>query len=435
MQILIGITLTLFLSVIVIVSYRRTKDVFSPLVFFGFFQILRYCTGLFYKKEEMGVVFDESDLLRFFAIESLAIWSVLLGYYIHQRYFYHPSIVYEERFQKQQRQIPGWVVFVVYLIGVLGRIRGILAFGGLGYVLNNTRLVYLSGNVGSGYSSLLDQLMIVGIIMQMKRISDMSIIKNSKRNYAYFSLFIMISLSMTSYLIYSRRSPALELLMIVIFAYNYLIKPIKFREILRPRTLFIIFAIIAIIVIMPAIRQGENAVFKISNVLDEFSYLGRDIGDYKYFSQNEKWLGKSYSSLFLAPIPSAIYENKPPVDDGMYLYNILRGISVTPPMPVKSIPYYNSYPFSTQGILYANFGIVGVIFGEVLMGFIYARTYKKLINTRSDFMVIAYQLVIYQLELSSLSIVQTLIPLIVSFAVYKLITGFKIYKVRYNNSV
>ena len=434
MQILIGVTLTAFLVFIVIVSYRRTKDVFSPLVFFGFFQILRYCTGLFYKTEEMGVRFEDDNLLRFFFIESIAIWSLLIGYYIHQKYFYHPSIVYEEKFQKQQRQIPGWVIFLVYLVGLSGRIRGIVSYGGLGFVLGNTRQVYLSGNVGSGYSSLLDQLMIVGIIMQMKRISGLENANSLKRIISYFLLLIMIGISMGSYLIYSRRSPALELLMLVIFAYNYLIKGIRIKDAIKPRTILIFIAIISIIVVMPAIRQGQNAVFRATNILDEFSYLGRDIGSYEYFSQNEKWFGKSYTSLIFAPIPSALYENKPPVDDGMYLYNILRGNAITPPVPVNNIAFYNSYPFSTQGILYANFGVLGVIIGELLMGFLYARTYKKLLNTRSDFMVIAYQLVIYQLELSSLSIVQTLIPLIVSFIVYKVVTGFKIYKVRVNYS-
>lgn len=432
MAIVFGVLLITLLLLIMFTSYRRYRDVFSPMFFYALFQLLRYVPGILTKEREMGVSFTTDNLTRFFIIEVIAVLSVRLGFYIHNHYFYHKSIIYVEKNRKPDGRVPHYLIILIYLIGLYGRIRVILAAGGLRYVLGNTREVYLSSGAGSGYTSLLEQLMLVGIIMQIKMISDIPKNLSVNRTKNYILLMIMIALSMMSYLIYSRRSPALELLMFVVFAYHYLIKEIRIADIIKPRVLMLMAAIIAIVVVMPSIRSGNTAslsLFKASSVFDEFSYLGRDVGCYEYFSNHEKWLGKSYINLLMAPIPSALMVNKPPVDDGLYLCNIIHGYEVAPPMPASQLPFYNSYPFSTQGILYANFGIIGVIIGEIIMGAIYGRVYKMLRNTRSDYMVIAFQLVIYQLELSTLSIVQTLIPLLITFFAYKLFKGFKLCKV------
>lgn len=431
MGVLFGLILLGILSIVFFVSYWNNRDLFSPLCFFSLFQALRYIPGLLWKDKEMEVSFTDSNLARFFIVELVAIFSVCLGYYLHNHFFYRRNVKYVEKNRGKKENAPLLLIIIIYLIGLYGRLRLIISSGGLLFIINNTHRAYIDSGAGSGYTSMLEQLMLVGIIMQIRYISCIPKENRYKRVINSIICIVMMALSMGSYLIYSRRSPALELLMIAVFAYNYLIREIRIRDIIKPKVLLVVLTVFLIVVIMPYIRSGSSisiSTVKEASVFNEFSYLGRDVGCYEHFSQNDKWYGKSYINLLTSPIPSAIMENKPPVDDGMYLCNILRGYDVAPPAPVSQLPVYSSYPFSTQGIMYANFGIFGVLFGELIMGAIYGRIYKILRNTKSEYMVIVFQLVIYQLELSTLSIVQTLIPLLTTYVAFKFFKGIRIAK-------
>ena len=70
--------------------------------------------------------------------------------------------------------------------------------------------------------------------------------------------------------------------------------------------------------------------------------------------------------------------------------------------------------------MYANFGIFGIIFGAILLGYIYELTYRILIDSKyNSFMIIIYQIVIYKFALSSKNIVQSAIMMVLVLLIYK----------------
>ena len=106
--------------------------------------------------------------------------------------------------------------------------------------------------------------------------------------------------------------------------------------------------------------------------------------------------------------------DKPPVDDGMYLYSIANGRDgLLPPMPVHELDG-SSWPLETVGAMYANFGSLGVLIGMWLVGIIIGSVYNKMIKTNYSFLfVIFYTLMLFTFELSSLRIVQLVMAFVI----------------------
>ena len=155
-------------------------------------------------------------------------------------------------------------------------------------------------------------------------------------------------------------------------------------------------------------QKGWN---HISDVFVELSYTSRDAFVYDNYDTANFWYGANMKNLLLSPIPKVWAPWKPPVDDGMYLANAVIGYAVKP--PAVDLPWNNSYPLSTPAGLFINFGVLGLIFGSVLLGWLYGWVFKILKDSGYDIiMIIIYQLIIYQFEISSLSIVQTLTPMV-----------------------
>lgn len=410
-----GVVLGISLIAIFCISYKRDKDIFSPLCFFSFYQFIQYVPSLLLATEEDNYSGETGKLLLFFAIESAFILSVCFGVLAFRKKGKQSSRPFDKT-----KVIPLWVVVLLFSISVINTLKSIFSAGGFAYVISNPQAAYRKIVSGSGLSSIIGSLSLVSVLMQIYRISFF--LKNNKRKIKVnvFILIGMVAVSMASTLIFSRRAPALEVLLYALFGFHYLVRRIRIKDFFKPIILFILVAVALIIVVMPALRQGVNYSFNIKSLFTELNMLDRDAETYSYFKTNDFWLGKSYVGLFTAFIPSVIFPNKYPVDDGMYLCNILNGYSVTPPVPTSELPFYSSYPFSSPGALYANFSIVGVIIGGFVLGCIYSRVYYKLNTKKNYFYVLFYVLIIYQFEMTSLGIVQALIPLVVAFVVYKL---------------
>lgn len=90
-----------------------------------------------------------------------------------------------------------------------------------------------------------------------------------------------------------------------------------------------------------------------------------------HFSERNLWQGESWFDLKYLLCPVSICQNKPPIDDGVYLYNISLGYKTFPGTAVSDL-YASSYPFETWSIFYANFGIIGVALGGFLIGLLLA---------------------------------------------------------------
>lgn len=95
----------------------------------------------------------------------------------------------------------------------------------------------------------------------------------------------------------------------------------------------------------------------------------------KHFDTSNFWLGASFRDLVYFPCPVSFCVNKPPMDEGVYLYNISLYGSVTPGTPISELQV-SSLPFETWSIWYANFGSIGVGIGGFLQGLVLGYVYR-----------------------------------------------------------
>ena len=426
MRILFGIFLGVLLLFVFIRGYKESKDLFSPLCIFSLFQFIRYVPHLIAANDDSFISLNDRNLLPTFFLECMFVVSTVSGYELFKKrnnaHFSKKSV--------QNIEIPLIIIIVVFLIGLLSRFYLIHSIGGLSYVLNNMGSAYYDyAHNSSGYVVAIGYLMTLAILMLIHKIS---LHKKNRLPY-YILLMAMLALSMLSYFVYSSRSPALEILMITVFGYHYLIKRITFKTLVQPWFLLLLLAIVIVVCILPSLRQSSsgNSTISLSNVdwakeissnvqniFNEFSVVERDTFVYQYVDYSKLWLGTNFLNLFVAIVPSSIYINKPCIDDGNYLANIIHGVEVWPNMGRNDLPIKYSMPFSTPSCMYINFGFLGIVFGGFVLGIVFDKAYSILKKDVNPFTIFFYQLIVYQLELTTLSISQTLVPIAVSLIAY-----------------
>ncbi len=413
MRVFCGFVLLLILIAISINGYNRKKDFLCPEIFYSFFIAIRYLPGIIYIQEWGFIEIDQNSVMLTTLIQSLATILVAFGIHVGSQYTLgapEKYITYKERIDKRQRGI------ILYIVGMASNLLAIISTGGIIAVIENVQ----TAQVGNGNSYLMSFAFfaVIGLCIIMKCNKD-----KGKRPLNPF-VVIMFLVYAALYIIQTRRSPVLEAVMILIFFYHYSIKPIPIQKLFKPRNIILIIFALVFIIIMPTFRTTEGfsnfslgesiekGFSSISHVLEEFCYTARDGFIYKNYNWNNFWYGRSLINLVCAPIPSKLLGAKPVVDDGMYLANAVVGTMVTP--PANDFTWENSYPISATGTMYINFGIIGVIFGSLLLGLLYGSVYRIMKKNHGDFLFpIIYQLIIYQYEVSVLSTVQTLMPLLI----------------------
>ena len=227
------------------------------------------------------------------------------------------------------------------------------------------------------------------------------------------------------------RKALLILLIEALLLYHYCVSKINIRKIIRFKYIFGMVAIYFFFILMSKfrtegafesflrdpilfIKQSNSGI--LSTIRSE-SYVAYYMAVIEYFKTHDLWLGKSFLGLLTAIIPSSIFPGKPPVDDGTYLYSIcMERIDIIPPMPFRELNG-SSFPLETFGSMYANFGIIGLFLGMIVLGGTYGYFYRKMKkNSYSLFSVIIYIQAIFTFHLSTLRIFQ-LFEMIVVFGV------------------
>ena len=427
MRILFGIILGIILFVLFRSGYKRQRDLFSPLCFFALFQFVRYVPIMIFNSDDVFfITLTDKTLLPTFCFEMLFIFSVFLGYSFFKKRNNKLNNDFASRKKTitQYIDVPLSVILIVFLIGFASRLYIIFNSGGILYVLRNMGNAYKSlSSDSNGYILAIGNLMTLSILMLIYKIAF-----SKKKKVLIVILLIMIALGMLSFLVYSSRSPALEMLVVVIFGYHYLIKRIKVGSFFKPKALLIILLAATIIVLLPVLRKMSSGyssldyqnleldidVFdSIGSVFEELSTVKIDTYVYNHFNSSNYWYGANFLNLFVAWIPSSIFRNKPCLDDGVYLCNLLYGYNFSPNTGRNDLIETYSWPFTTPSCMYACFGFIGILIGGIILGIIYRKTYKLTMKKTNPFTVFLYFLIIYQLEFSTLSISQTLIPMVV----------------------
>ena len=108
-------------------------------------------------------------------------------------------------------------------------------------------------------------------------------------------------------------------------------------------------------------------------------------------------------------IPSSIFINKPPIDDGFYLMNLIHGNVLGPNSGRNNIDLtIGSLPFTSQGLGYANFGILGIIIVGFLTGCLYKIIYERTIKRNNTLDTLIYFYVMYIFGFTPLLIQNTI---------------------------
>lgn len=112
----------------------------------------------------------------------------------------------------------------------------------------------------------------------------------------------------------------------------------------------------------------SDSLNNIFNFFQRFSELDRSLMIYSIFDSSNYWYGASFKDILYAPIPRSIYPDKPPIDEGVYIYNIAHGNIVSPTTSPQKMTAVG-WPPNTITNMYINFGYIGVPIGGIIFGY------------------------------------------------------------------
>lgn len=298
------------------------------------------------------------------------------------------------------------VSFFLYLVSVLGGFEKVLLES------------YVDPDFLSGYGHII---LFVNSCLFLSAISLMKYMSYNRIHKAliiliYIGYFIMLS-------IFGGRSNFVLLILVTFFSlsiFNDKFRIFSFKNVIFGSILLIYF------IIAPALR-GENILSKNIEYFDIIfdnlillskgnEYVNIQLSILGYFDYTNLWLGSSYMDLFYSFLPSSMYNDKPPVEEGVYYFNIIKGHVHSPPFPARKMILVG-WPPGTMGVMFSNFHVVGIILGYFILGRIYKLVYSLMINSNFNItLVYLYLFVLLKFELTNHYIFHT-ISLILSLSV------------------
>lgn len=415
MEIIGLIIFTFTLVAIGLYSYRAKKDVFHPITFTSIFLFVTNIPFLFIILNDKKII--DYRIMNFVTADELSKSVGTLSILMALGFIAFTFGVYSSK--KSTIKMPQKFKFHgkrYVLVSFLGLIITIIAYiiflnkaGGIIFILNNLehRAEFSNGN---GFLLLMKYLLLfisLGLVYK----------NNLKINGIYFWLFfISFSLYMIMSISMGGRKPVLLSLLVLLMVIHYSVKKLK---IFQFKYLIIISLMLFYIVLVPIIRQPnfiekfdenpyvlvEELKSKSTNQIKDISYINTYIFIYVFFENHEKWYGKVFLNLTTSYIPSNIYKDKPPVDEGVYIRTLLEGREVNPNDSFKNL-YPSSWPPETFGNGYMNFGIMGVLIFNFVLGYIKGVIYNIMIKNRLFIYIFIYSYTLINFEISNLRIVQ-----------------------------
>jgi hypothetical protein len=273
-------------------------------------------------------------------------------------------------------------------IGLLIALAGAIALwlwyiqsiGGLRNLWINMALRTLLG-AGRGYLTLGYHLLIyfaAVLLIYRLRFDD-----STRRKLGVALALVVMTLVMASG---GGRTPLLEMIIICFLAHHYGVR--RRRRLVTVGTSILGVVLLAFILIVPLFRGSgrfeqysrhpmmlvEDAVRNATRVAPQFSAFDRTSVMLAYFTVDRMWAGRSWIDLLAAPVPRSLNPRKPPVDDGIYMKEIMEGHVVRPSRPARTMNA-TSWPMGNL-VLYMNFGLPGLLLGSFLSGVALGAAYR-----------------------------------------------------------
>jgi len=377
---------------------KRGVSLFAPEVIFLFYALIN-AVALLYFSINIGYLentvhagrFGSSYFATYVYVYALTV-SVAIFYYYSVKFayrlklgslnsflrFFVPSDDIALENKNNRLKIIALLIFacgVFVLYSVLSRI------GGIQFFLQNQglRVELLSG---MGYEIKLSVFFITTSTYFL-------FFLNIKRNVIVAFSFVLLGLFFLSWL--GSRGTVLGLIILVMIVYYYKVK--RF-DLMRLKYLLFAPLLILLLISMGKLREKgaynrlmDNPVefFASSlegiekNIITYGADIYRDYVIVNYFREHDFWLGKTYMSLLLAPVPRKYYPDKPPIDSGMYIVAIDKGYNIDPPVPSRDLPGWGWPEGNMVG--YSNFGFLGLFLLNFFSACISVSIYKYAVNS------------------------------------------------------
>ncbi len=253
----------------------------------------------------------------------------------------------------------------------------IVIIGGFSSTLIGTDLDRTGVLAGNAYAiGLIDALTVVTTI------SALVVYGRTGDSKLLLTVFVLVGISLISLTLFGGRKPFLYLLITLLFFWSAFVKPLRIASV----TSFVatVFGVIFFIAILDLrLDDAYQADFYgrfyrygvLSQAVAFFSNLSyNDIFYFiiEYFKTAPHYWGQTYLDILSAPIPSGLFPDKPPVDDGVYVRSLANGDNVQIGAPNYTL-FPSSWPPQTFGIIIMNFGLMVLPFGGAALGWVLVR--------------------------------------------------------------
>lgn len=414
-------------------AFRGRKDLFSPRVVFNMFAWLKNVPYFW----ETGGLYPDVLAEKYFIIKVLSCIFVNLGITFYEKSRQNSfRFVYTESAGTNKTKKYHSISLILFIIGFAIKVYTILDAGGLVYILShlNNRRVLMAG---LHYQELFSNTFLVCSAL----CAEVVVLTSNKRK--GLLTFIIVSLvTFLSLAVFGARRPAIMFLLQLLICYHFVYKTIRFRSLFSLKYILATILILFFIIFVPKLRESDNselldspaewiagAAEESNRIFQEFSYLSGDMFVLEHFSSQNYWFGRSYLNILVQWIPRSLYPKKPPMDDGMYLYNMMCGIDVHPNDPTSKLYYQTSIPFTLEGALFSNFGWLGIVLGCLLLGLFYQAIYKLVRDTNGALLsTLIYQELIFVFVPSVLHTTSMLISVLIYSLVLVPLFHIRIYK-------
>lgn len=371
----------LFLLYYILNIHQKNDDIFSPKSFFLIFTMFEipYAFQLidniklipFYARIHI-TDFEQVYFIHFFNSSVFIIFVIL-----SLKLFNPQPKVLQKLLSTDTYSINLYFVTHIALIIIcfIGYFLFINSVGGLFYLLENidskNTLLAGTGYYQAIYST--SAFLSAGFLIMF-----ISLQHNKSFFLKIYLLIIIILIFLILASIGSRKTPILFILFTFLM-WHYHINKIK---LLTSRNIIIGFIGLLYFGSMPLFRtQGAfeyytnnldilltHSLDNIFNFFQRFSELERSLMIYSIFDSSNYWLGSSFKDILYAPIPRSIFPDKPPLDEGVYIYNIAHGNLVSPTTSLQKMIAVG-WPPNTITNMYINFGYIGVPIGGLIFGY------------------------------------------------------------------
>ena len=392
----------LVLSILLIFDRNKTKNIFSAGSLFLYFAYLPAFSNFYFsikktafEEHVLGMISDKFiDYQLVYAALTVQIILNILTYmsiwigtsskpklFIHLTHRYANPKAFSEQIESTSNRRTNIKKFglVLYSIGLLFYLIYLYKIGGLSTLWANVAMrSALGAGLGYYHSASHFALMTGGAL----------IFYSGLLSRQFKTCFLIIVTNFAIFASLGARGPSLSFIILLIVLTHYKYK--KFKTFINKKTILLALLTPTFVLGMLQFRHNEAATTDISinqvinnsvaslesGFIARIGRLERDIVTLGYFNDHSYWYGASYLGIFTAPIPRTIFQDKPPVDSGMYLRSMALGQTIEPPLPASALDG-SGWP-ETYMAGYMNFGFIGLFSLVIVSGVIYGKFFKSL---------------------------------------------------------